>query len=102
MAQPRILTYNDAFWAADDFLRGQGASASEREIRRAVHDALAEVASAHDWTFLYKHGRVNLHAPYETGTVAYDLTGGTYERQVTLTDGTWPAWAEDAVIRIDE
>ncbi len=29
-------------------------------------------------------------------------SGGTYERQVTLTDGVWPTWAEDAAIRIDD
>ena len=33
---------------------------------------------------------------YLTGTVAYDHQGGTYDRLLTLTDGTWPAWAAPA------
>lgn len=32
-------------------------------------------------------------ASYSTGTVDYDHTGGTYERQLTLATGTWPTWA---------
>jgi hypothetical protein len=35
--------------------------------------------------------------------VVFDLTGGTYERQLTLTDDTWPeAWVKDASIRLGD
>ena len=54
----------------------------------------------HDWSFLKPVTTMSLNAPYTTGTIAYDHTGGTHERQVTLSGGTWPAWAAEAKIEI--
>lgn len=73
---------------------------SQREARRAILDAYRELSTAHQWTYLWTHGRINLNAAYDTGTVTYDHTGGTYERQLTLASGTWPTWATLGMVRI--
>lgn len=103
MASPELYTYRDAVDAAIDYLTGAGSgSAQQKDIRRAVQAAVREVWSAHDWSWLYKHGRVHLHAVETTGTITYDHTGGTNERELTLVGATWPTWAENAVVRIDD
>lgn len=100
---PQIHTYSDVIDALDGWLqsRGQGA-ANQAVIRRTILAAYEEFPSLHDWTSLQTNGRIMLQAPYTTGTAVYDHTGGTYERQLTLTDGVWPDWAEDAAVRIDD
>lgn len=101
MAAPSLLTYRDALDHTVNFLSGRQ-SASMDLRRSAVHEAYREVAVASDWTFLIKQGRIVAEVPQITGTVAYDHTGGTYERQLTLTGATWPANVIDYSIRIDD
>lgn len=102
MAQPLLLTYKDALDACRDWLSGQGGSAPQRDILRAVQGAWLELASEFDWRHQLKHGRVILRAA-ESGTLSYDHTGGAYERLVTLDTGyTFPSWAEDAVLRVGD
>jgi hypothetical protein len=102
VATPQVFTYSDAIDAMDDFCRGHGGSMSPSQIRRSILAAYDEFASLHDWSFLIQNGRVQLHATYSTGTVVYDATGGaTCERQLTLTTGTWPTWANNASILFD-
>lgn len=103
MASPELMTYRDAMEAANDYVSMAGASsAAQKDIRRAVQAAVREVWAAHDWSWLLKHGRVHLHAAESTGTITYDHTGGSNERELTLVDATWPSWAEDAVVKIDD
>lgn len=88
-----MLTYADMLdhvlaYAGTD----AGANASARN-RSAVQAAFATFPGKHEWAYLWTVGRVNTDAPYSTGTVAFDLTGGLYERMLTLTGGTWPTWA---------
>jgi hypothetical protein len=54
----------------------------------------------HDWSFLMPITTLSINAPYTTGTIAYDHTGGSSERLVTLSGGTWPTWAESGMIEI--
>jgi hypothetical protein len=58
--------------------------------------------NVHKWTSFLQAGRVFLNAAYSTGTIEYDHTGGTYERMLTLTDGTWPSWAARGFVRISD
>lgn len=60
------------------------------------------MAQKHEWNYYRTHGRVNCSSPYSTGTVEYDHTGGAYERQLTLTGGTWPTWASYGTVVIDQ
>jgi len=81
-----------------------GSTATDRHLflaKRAVIDALADMHAKYPWrhfTSLYDLATV---ASYATGTIAYDHTGGSSERLVTLTSGTWPSWAQYGVLLID-
>ena len=55
---------------------------------------------AHRWSFLHPVTTLTTSAPYSTGTIAYDHSGGANELQITLTTGTWPSWAADGSITI--
>jgi hypothetical protein len=102
MTAPTVYTYYDAIEALIDFGHGHGFSAKQEMIRRAVQAAYREIVAARDWTWLYKDGRIQLVAAQTTGSVAYAHTGGTYERQLTLTGATWPDWIKDASVRFDD
>jgi len=69
---------------------------ADAEVQGAVNDALAMVAGARDWPWLYTTGRVNFKAAYTTGTVT--VTEGS--AVVTLADGTFPTWAASGDIYI--
>lgn len=62
-------------------------------LRRAIRAATAaylELPGMHEWSYLQRHTQIQTVASQSTGTVTYDHTGGTYERQLTLTGATWP------------
>ena len=70
--------------------------AEQRDIRSAVLKAYAEVTTIRDWSYYQTHGRVITDAPYSTGNVSYN----TSTRELTLTGGTWPSWAEYGHVRV--
>lgn len=72
----------------------------DRESLGAIEEAYRDVYLSHTWSCRRKFGRIHISAPYSTGTVTYDHTGGTYERQLTLSGGTWPSWAAQGVVRV--
>lgn len=98
MVRP-LLTYQDTIDLMVEFATAHGAEARHMVIRRAILDAYAEIGAAHRWNSLFRTDRVITYPRQTTGTVAYVHTGGTYERQLTLTGGTWPAWAADGAVR---
>jgi len=61
-----------------------------RKAMRACRDAYRELAGMHSWNYLKRHTQISTVASQSTGTVAYDHTGGTYERQLTLSGATFP------------
>ena len=94
MPSPTDLpTYRDILDYLVDYQRGNPSAYVQRNARRAVVEGLRVLTNAHQWTYFTQVGRVNTVAPYTTGTVVYDHSGGAYERVLTLTDGTWPTWA---------
>ena len=95
-----MLTYSDAIDALVDYLGGNADDAAQREIRRAIKAAAAELAGVRQWRYLHRVALINVNAQYNTGTVVGDWTGGAYERMFTLTTGTWPSWAANGVLRI--
>lgn len=98
---PQVMTFADAVQDLEEFCREASISAAGRAVRGAIRRAYREIVDAHDWACLHGNGRIQLQAYQDTGTVEYDHTGGTYERQVTLTGATWPSDIEDWAIRID-
>lgn len=95
-----MFTLQDSIEHIVDYLGGNPGDQVQRDAKRAAFDALRDLANAHRWSYHYTHGRVLTSAPYATGTVSYDHTGGTYERMLTLTGGTWPDWVKYGQIRI--
>lgn len=83
------------------YLGGNPEVAPHADIKRAILDAYREMPGLHAWTYFVQIGRIFLQTSYSTGTVEFDFTGGTYERQLTLTDGVWPTWASRGAVRIN-
>lgn len=93
MASVTLLTYYDLVSHLMNYTRGGGMDAEQSDYRDAIQFAFRDLVQGREWRYLVSEYRVALDAPYSTGTVAYDYTGGTYERMLTLTTGTWPTWA---------
>src|SRR5574340_549520 len=102
MAAPFLSTYRDAIDHLVDYTNGTPESAEDRRLRSAVQAAYEDLTLQAQWTYNYRHHRLHFVAPYSTGTVAYDHTGGTNERQLTLTSGTWPTWAAYGRVKVDD
>lgn len=95
-----LLTYKDLVDHAIEYLGSSTDATSERTARNAVQSAYANLSNERRWTYFYQTGRVTTVAPYTTGTIAYDHTGGAYERVVTLASGTWPSWSANGALVI--
>lgn len=107
MSSPLLLTYGDLVQRGIRFLRHRGKSPDTKDaalwhadVCACIQHAYRELATRRVWSYFWKPGRINLSAAYSTGTVVYDHTGGTYERQLTLTTGTWPTWTVYGTVRI--
>lgn len=98
-------TYQDAVDHLCDFMGGSALDTGQRLVLKGVQNAYTRFVNERSWRYLYSPGRVNLNAPYSTGTVSFDLTGGTYERQLTFSTAL-PAlvqtWIKFGRIRIDD
>ena len=102
MAAEDYLTFHDTLLHLEDYERANASAQRTRFHRRAIFTGMQELAHAHHWSYLYAADRVNTVAPYAEGTIAFDYTGGSYERVATLTDGTWPNWASYGTLIIGE
>lgn len=94
------LTFSDLIDHALSYLGGSTDRSGSDRARRCVVQAYTELPTRHPWLFYQAIGRITTVASYTTGSIAYDHTGGASERLVTLTDGTWPAWAASGVLVI--
>jgi len=94
------VTYRDIVLRMKDYLGGNSKAATEREIRSAILDAYRDISDTYRWRRLHKVLILTTSAQYTTGTVSFDLTGGSEERLWTLSGGTWPAWADRGTILI--
>lgn len=96
-----MLTYRDTIDALKTHFGGHATMVGEGPLRQSIVLAYQTIAQAHRWQSLNRRHRLVLDAAYSTGTVDYDYTGGTYERQLTLASGTWPTWAASGWVLID-
>jgi len=62
-----------------------------RNCRRAVLTAYREIPHMMRWKYYDRRYVLATVAPQSTGTIAFDLTGGAFERLITLTGATFPA-----------
>ena len=93
-----IWTYQDVVEHLLDILDLDGTERNYRQCRRAIDETYRELPQRARWVYFDKRYTLQTNAPYSTGTITFDLTGGTYERQLTLTGGTWPTWAKSGRI----
>ena len=96
------FTYQDAIDHVVDYLGGGMSDVVARDARRAVLAAYRDLPAAHQWTHLFRHGRIITAPPYSAGTVVYDESGGSVDRVMTLTGGSWPSWAARGTVRIGD
>ena len=99
--QTQIFTYVDVVEHLLDWFSVDSTDARMfRQTKRAVESAYRALTGLKRWSCYQKRAQLTVSDDYTTGTIAYDHTGGTYERQVTLTTGTWPTWAKYGQITI--
>lgn len=95
-----LVTFDDILDHILDYAGSDAASSAVARHRRAIQNAYQVIPTRHEWSYLRGIARVVTVEPYDTGTIAYDYTGGANERQVTLTGGTWPTWIESGYLLI--
>lgn len=96
-----LTTYHDTVEYLSDFSGNATIGTSIRDMKRAVRQAMQELAVVHDWTYYNTEYFLRTDAQQTSSTVTYDHTGGTYERQLTLASGTWPSWAAQGKVLIN-
>lgn len=97
-----FFTYYDLVQSLLDMGGGAADDRALKTAKRAVQNAYRDLPAARRWSYFYQHYRLITDAPYSTGTVEFDYTGGTYELQLTLSSGTWPANAAYGKVLIDD
>lgn len=90
MAETLLWTYQDAVeWVLDAQNANEtNTGAAQRLARKAVQEAYREIVNLHQWSYLEGRYQFVASAPYSTGTITYDHTGGANERMATLASGT--------------
>lgn len=97
----QVPTFQDAYEHLLDVFGLASTTVNDRRARSAILQAFNDFTGTRLWTRYQKPLRIVTSARYTTGTVAYDHTGGASERMLTLTDGTWPDWAELGEVQIN-
>lgn len=97
-----IWTYQDVVEHLLDIFDLDGSERNYRQCRRAIDETYRELPQRARWVYFDKRYTIQTNAPYSTGTVSFDLTGGTYENQLTLSGGTWPSWAKSGLVLVND
>ena len=96
-----LIGFADLVEHLSDYSGGEVMDRKTRDYRRAAVRAYQDLALSNEWKAYMTRGRINLNVAQDDGTISFDLTGGAYERMVTLTGYTWPMWAEFGTLLID-
>jgi hypothetical protein len=92
----KFLTFQDSVESLHRYIGSVPSDSTLADARKATEEAYQEIINRHNWTYLYKHGRVICNPPYATGTLSYDAGTGI----ATLTGGTFPSYAADCYLRV--
>lgn len=93
MANVEVWTFEDAVEHVLDVFDLDNSTRNKRIARRAILQAYRDLPNMRSWNYYYRRKPIFTVANYNTGTISYDHTGGSSERLVTLTSGTFPTWA---------
>ncbi len=102
MSAPFIATYGDLIDELCVATGGGATTPEQRDVRMACQRAYTHLGDIHNWLFYQRAYRVYMSAAYSTGTITYDHTGGSSERLVTLSGGTWPSWARNGKLIVSD
>jgi len=94
MADTPLFTYQDTVNHLSNEFDIDLSARSLNLMKRAVLTTILKFPTLISWSYYKRRGSMVTVANQETGTVVYDHTGGTNERQLTLTGATWPSWAQ--------
>lgn len=97
-----LWLYRDAVQHLQDAFQVASAGPLLRRTKAAIDTALRDLPNRFKWAYYNRKTTFKLSAPQSSSTVSFDYTGGTHERQLTLTSGTWPAWARYGLVTIGE
>ena len=97
-----MYTYQDAVEHLLDIFDLEATDRNYRQCRRAIDETYRELPQRARWSYFDRRYTLETDAPYSTGTISFDLTGGTYERQLTLSGGTWPTWSRFGRIQMTD
>lgn len=80
-----------------------GSSSDVTRLRVAVDDAYRELPTLHKWRFYNRKLMLRTDASVSITSCTYDHTGGTYERQLTITSAqVWPATAQYGEVQMGD
>lgn len=99
---PELVTFQDLLDHLVGHRHGGTDDATHRDIKRAVLSAYDDIQLRFNWRYYEREHTIFVEGLYNTGTIEFDYTGGSSERLVTLTTGTWPSWAGNARIKIGD
>lgn len=97
-----LITYDDMVQHLVDVYEFNDATRMGRLARIAVDSAYTELPAMYRWRYFEKRTTFKTVASYNTGSITYDHTGGSNERELTLASGTWPSWAKFGRITISD
>ena len=102
MARNFLLTISDVENHLLDVIGMDAGSTARQTVRRAILSAMRALNLKHTWSYYWQIGKLNTVASYFTGAVSYDHTGGSSERLVTLSTGTFPTWASYGTLQVGD
>lgn len=95
-----VVTLHDVI---EQLVEGRFGLASDKEyavVKRAARASYRDLIVRGFWRYMLREWQIAMNAPYDTGTIVYDHADGASERLVTLSDGTWPDWAQYGRLKI--
>lgn len=85
-----LFTYEDAVSYLLNSEQFDRSTYAHRQALWAIQKAYRDFPNRHRWSYFQRRGQIHTVETQATGTVVYDQTGGTYERELTLSGATWP------------
>lgn len=99
-----LLTFADCFDSLVAYLGAAPSTQTLRDCRQAIMEALDDITNAYTWSYFYKIGRLFTNAPFNDGSIQYQVSSGLSPYLVTLTttdSGVFPSWTASGTMSIN-
>ena len=87
-----MRTYADLIDRLRAYVGNDYSEQKSAPVLRAAVGAMQRIGTKHEWAYYKTYAKMVFSASYDTGTIEFDYTGGSSERLLTLTGGTFPDW----------